>query len=104
MSEPSFVLCISVNASDDANDAALWYESKSKGLGVQFLDDLEESYGHILLQPAAYPRHKKESKARKKLLQIFPYKIYYLIDGSEIKILAIIHNSRSQKFIRGKIK
>lgn len=103
MDDPSFILCVSANASVDANDAALWYESKSKGLGVQFLDDLEESYSHILLQPAAYPRHKKGSKARKKLFQIFPYKIYYLIDVSEIKVLAVIHNSRSQKFIRDKI-
>ena len=104
MNEASFVLCISENASYDAHDAAGWYESKSTGLGVQFLNDLEDSYDHILNQPTAYPTHKKGSKARKKILQIFPYKIYYLIDGFEIKVLAIIHSSRSQKFIKGKIK
>ena len=80
MDEPSFIISISLNASVDANEAALWYESKSKGLGLQFLDDLEESYGHILHQPAAYPRHKKSSNARKKLLQVFPYKILLLSD------------------------
>jgi toxin ParE1/3/4 len=102
--EPSFILRISVNASDDANEAATWYELKSTGLGFQLLNDLEESYQHILSQSAAYPRHKKGSKVRKKLLRVFPYKIFYIIDGFEIKVLAIIHNSRSQKFIRDKIK
>jgi hypothetical protein len=74
VNESSFVLCISVNAPVDANDAALWYESKSKGLGVQFLDDQEDSYGHILLQPAAYPRHKKGSKAGKNYFRFFHIK------------------------------
>lgn len=104
MVEPSFILRISSNASEDAGEAANWYELRSNGLGQQLLNDLEESYQHILSQPSAYPRHKKRSKVRKKLLRIFPYKIFYIIEGLEIKVLAIIHNSRSKKFIRDKIK
>ena len=104
MDKSPFTLRISANALADTIEIFSWYETKAQDLGEQFLNDLEITYQHILSHPTAFARFKKGSKARKKLLSIFPYKVFYLVEDGEVKILAIIHTSRSQKFLKKRIK
>ena len=104
MSNSLFQLLISANAFTDTNEIAAWYEIKAKDLGGQFLTDLENTYTQILSHPTAFAKHREGNKLRKKSLSIFPYRIFYLIDGDFLKIMAIIHHSRSEKFIRRKLK
>lgn len=104
MNDSHYALRISANAFADANQIASWYETKVNELGDQFLDDLEEAYKSVLSHPASFSRYKKGSKIRKKLLKVFPYIIYYLIEDMEVKVFAIIHTSRSQKFITRKLR
>lgn len=104
MPEASFTLSISSLAFSDINEASVWYESKSEGLGFHFLLALEETYKSILSHPFAYPRHKKGGKVRKKLIQTFPYKVFYIVDNTEVNVIAVVHNARAGKFIRDRLK
>lgn len=104
MSSSSFQLFIAGEAFEDTNDIAIWYETKSTGLGEEFITDLENSYNQLLSHPFAFTKYRKGSKCRKKSLAIFPYRVFYLVENEFIKIIAIIHQSRSEKFIRRKLK
>ena len=104
MDKSPFTLRISANALADTIEISSWYETKAQDLGEQFLNDLEITFQHILSHPTAFARFKKGSKARKKLMSIFPYKVFYIAEKEEVNILAIIHTSRSHKFIKKQIK
>jgi len=104
MGKNNFSFAISPGAADDTNKAALWYNKKVDGLGYRFLSKLKISLDKIRSAPLSFTRYKKESDIRKYAVAGFPYKIYYLFRNEHIEILAIVHMSRSNKFIRKKLK
>ena len=59
------------------NDAALYYESESRGLGVRFLDEIERYIAAIVKNPNAGP--KVRGKARRRIIRKFPYGILYSV-------------------------
>lgn len=104
MGKNKFSLTISSGAADDTNKAANWYNKKIDGLGYRFLTKLKISLDKIHSAPSSFARYKKESNLRKYAITGFPYKIYYLFQDEHIEILAIVHMSRSNNFIRKKLK
>jgi hypothetical protein len=52
---------ISVGAADDANDIALWYDSKIDGPGYLFLLKLKESFDKVHSMPASFARLKRKA-------------------------------------------
>ena len=80
-----------------------WYNLIIPKPSSQFYNSFKESEQKIILNPFAY-RHLEKSKFRRCILRKFPYKIVYEIDGDTIVILALIHTSRSNKFIKTKLK
>ena len=104
MRKNKFSLAISAGATDDIIKAAKWYNKKIEGLGYRFLTKLKISLDKIHLSPSSFTRYKKESSIRKYAVAGFPYKIYYLFRNEHVEILAIVHMSRSNSFIRRKLK
>jgi plasmid stabilization system protein ParE len=104
MKKNKFSIGISPGAADDTNKTAAWYDNKVIGLGDRFLSKLKDSLDKILSNPSSFPRYKKESDIRKYAVMGFPYKIYYLFREGHIEVLAIVHMSRSNSFIRRKLK
>ena len=57
----------------DIQAAALWYENQLTGLGIRFLDELDEVFRRIENNPKQFP--KLEGEVRRALLRHFPYGI-----------------------------
>ena len=81
-------------AEDDVDEAFAWYASSRRGLGEEFLADMD-AVMHMLEQvpeigPAVY------QGVRRVLLHRFPYSIYYrlLPSVSTIEIRACVHQRR----------
>ena len=79
---------------DDVDEAYAWYASSRRGLGEEFLADMD-AVMHMLEQvpeigPAVY------QGLRRVLLHRFPYSIYYrlLPSVSTIEIRACVHQRR----------
>lgn len=104
MGKNKFSFAISPGAADDTNKTAKWYDKKVDGLGYRFLSKLKASFDRIHSSPSSFARYKKESDIRKYAVGGFPYKIYYLFRNEHVEILAIVHMSRSNNFIRRKLK
>lgn len=78
---------------EDIKVAYDWYESQRMGLGEDFLLILEESYAKISRNPNAYQQIHKI--VRRKLVRRFPYGIFFILQGSKVIILAIMHTKRN---------
>jgi plasmid stabilization system protein ParE len=93
---------ISKPAQQEIDDAFVWYESQSLGLGVRFLDDFDRSIRRISAFPLSC--EEIESALRRCLLSRFPYGIIYGIDGDTIVVVAIAHLHREPRYWIDRIK
>ena len=70
-----------------------WYEVQKKGLGEEFLAELDTSYKKIQTHPTFYSIIKKNY--RQVSLKRFPYVIVYEIIKSQVIVFAVFHTSRN---------
>ncbi|GAA3772646.1 hypothetical protein GCM10022423_28750 [Flavobacterium ginsengiterrae] len=83
-------------AEKDIDESIEFYESRSKGLGKQFLTYLN-SYLKVLKTNPELFEIKKEPSYREMTLVKFPFVIIYEIIGTEIIIYSVFHTSRNPK-------
>lgn len=79
----------------ELQDAYKWYEQQQGGLGLEFMDAIDEVVQRILSNPLSFPKVFKER--RKVLPRRFPYLIIYEIHGDVILVVAVMHGSRNPK-------
>lgn len=82
-------------AVDDILEAAKWYDNNLKGLGESFINSIDSAIHSIQQNPEAYPKVYKE--LRRILIKKFPFGIFYLIENSQIIVIAVLHASRNSK-------
>jgi hypothetical protein len=70
-----------------------WYQNQAKGLGDDFLSELESSYQAITELPDTWPKF--QYGFRRFLLSKFPFSVIYQLNKDTIFIVAIMHNSRN---------
>lgn len=93
---------ISEDAAQDLNDGYLFYEIQERGLGDYFrscvqadIDGLKFSAGIHRLVYRDYHRL---------LSRVFPYGIFYTVDGAQAVVWAVIDLRRDPEWIREKLK
>ena len=81
-------------AEKEIDESIEFYESRSKGLGKQFLIYLKSYLKVLKTNPELYAI-KKEPSYREVTLVKFPFVIIYEIIGTEIIIYSVFHTSRN---------
>ncbi|HMT75505.1 MAG TPA: type II toxin-antitoxin system RelE/ParE family toxin [Chitinophagaceae bacterium] len=104
MQKNNFSISISPGAADEIIETAAWYNNKVEGLGERFLKKLKSSLEEIQQSPFAFAKINQKGNIRRKITAGFPYKIFYLLDETHIEVLAVIHFSRSNRFIKRRLK
>ena len=89
-----FKITILPLAEKEIEESIEFYESRSKGLGKQFLTYLK-SYLKVLKTNPELFEIKKQPGYREMTLVKFPFVIIYEIIGVEIIIYSIFHTSRN---------
>ncbi|MFP4014471.1 MAG: type II toxin-antitoxin system RelE/ParE family toxin [Chitinispirillaceae bacterium] len=89
----SFLLSIRPEAENDLHETYDWYEKKRRGLGDEFLLRIEAALESVTANPRSCAVVYKN--IRRKLIRRFPYGIFFIIDESTIRILAVIHVKRN---------
>ena len=79
-------------AEEELTAAALYYESRSPGLGSRLADAADEALQDISDHPQLF--HLIAPNYRQKLLQRFPFAFIYRIDADEIVVVAFMHLRR----------
>ena len=88
----SFQLVVNPRASEDAVEAAVWYEKQRKGLGREFVESIDEGVASILDNP--YKFGILRENFRRIVINRFPFGIFYLIENNTVVILAVWHFKR----------
>ena len=87
-------------AERELDDAALYYERETPGLGITFLDEIEKCVEAIVRTPNAGT--KVRGQVRRRLLRRFPYGILYSVQADGIRILAIMNLKRRPTYWVGR--
>src|SRR5690349_7159940 len=83
---------IKEEASQEAIEAYLYYESKQEGLGERFFKRVEDTYKRIDNHPEGYQKIYKPFRAAK--VRNFPYQIIYEIEGENIIVYSVFNSYR----------
>ena len=84
-----YTLTVHTEAESDLKNAYNWYEEQRAGLGEDFFLRVDASFDFIIHMPELYPIVYKI--VRRKLLEHFPYAIFYVLEGTQISIIAVRH-------------
>ncbi len=90
-------LIVHADAQQEADSAAAYYDNARPGLGRAFLEAVDQAVQLAAQVPKAFspvivsgdPRD-----IRKKLVQRFPYTVFYEVRATDIVVLAVSHQSR----------
>jgi len=82
------------DAEAELQSAAIWYEEKRSGLGVEFVAVVEKALQSVLENPEACPVWRPDRPYRKRSLKRFPYVVLFRVDASTVEIVAVAHAKR----------
>lgn len=88
-----YKLLVKAEAIQDMTEAFEWYENKRKGLGSEFLEEVNDYFEGITQNPQLYKSYRNQRVA---VMHRFPYKIVYEIEHEEsIVVYAVYHDKRN---------
>ncbi len=76
----------------ELEQAALWYEDRRPGLGMDFLEEYRATLRRIMAEPGRWRIIRGEN--RKLNFMRFPYAIVYSVHGETLYIKAVMHLHR----------
>jgi plasmid stabilization system protein ParE len=79
-------------AENELLQAQLWYESRARGLGLEFARAADAAIAAACRHPHGYVR--VEGDFRRVLLRKFPYALIYLPSPDELLVVAFFHQQR----------
>ncbi len=88
-------------AEQEMNEAAIFYETRSRGLGQAFLSAIKRETDDITHKPRAYPVQR--NGIRRKLVRRFPYAILYSEEEEQIVVIAVMHLHRAPDYWRHRV-
>lgn len=88
-----YKLIIRKQAQQEAEAAALYYESVQEGLGLRFLDRLKERYDMLALHPQLFGLITDSFRAVK--IDDFPYLLVFKIYKNKV-VVYMVHNTHKK--------
>jgi len=88
-------------AEQEMNEAAIFYDTHSQGLGREFLSAIKKGTDDIAHKPTAYPIQR--NGIRRRLVRRFPYGILYCEEEEQIVIIAVMHLHRAPDYWRHRV-
>ena len=79
-------------AEAELTETVSYYDAKAAGLGDRFVEDLKAARRYIERYPEIAPVI--DHGVRAKVLDRFPFSVMYLVEGNELFILAVAHQSK----------
>jgi plasmid stabilization system protein ParE len=92
MSRPVLILPA---AEADIQSAAEWLDMQRRGLGRQFIDQVDELLRRIAEHPEAYATFR--DLYRRAFLRQFPYAVIYILRPRHIEVIAVFHCKRHSR-------
>jgi hypothetical protein len=91
-------IVVRAEAAADAMEASHWYAQRAEGLGIRFLEHLDQVLISVRDAPLSFPLH--QPNIHRARIPNFPYGIFFAFDESRIHVLAIMSLVRDPRLIR----
>jgi len=82
----------------DLRGIALWYRSKRPEGEARFFERLRATIRRVEQEPLGFPHALADLDVRKARVLRSPYSVAYVVKGSEVRIVAVIHGARHPAF------
>jgi len=82
------------DAETELQSAAIWYEEKRPGLGIEFVAIVDQALQSVLENPETCPVWQPHQPYRKQPLKRFPYVLFFRVDSAMVEIVAVAHAKR----------
>ncbi len=89
-------------ADEELREATRYYENEAPGLGFRFVAEVLRGITFISENP--YAAAPAESGIRRKVLNHFPYSLFYAVESELVVIVAVAHQKRRPSYWRGRLK
>jgi len=91
---------------EDVAEAARWYESRSTGLGLRFVDEVIGVWRELAEAPLLASRKHPKRNIRWRYPESFPYRIIYEVDeaAKSVVVIAVLHAARHDDRWRGRMR
>ena len=93
----SLKLIVRPEAERDIFNAALWYEGRDVGLGLEVTAEIQAAIERALGNPLANLLLRKHPQIRRILARRFPYRIFYSIRPDALVVFAVLHAARDER-------
>lgn len=81
-------------AEADITDAALWYDEREPGLGLELVEEVQAAALRALANPLSCLQLRQQPDVRRILTRRFPYRIFFILREDAIVIFAVLHAAR----------
>ncbi|HVQ36418.1 MAG TPA: type II toxin-antitoxin system RelE/ParE family toxin [Pyrinomonadaceae bacterium] len=88
-------------AEEEMTEASVFYEAASRGLGQDFLDDVQQAIDRVCEYPQA--GEVIASDLRRVLLHRFPFSIIYSVETNLILVISIAHHARRPGYWQSRV-
>jgi len=76
-------------AQENVHEARIWYDRRREGLGNEFLLAVADAMLALEETPERFPIYYRDF--RRVLMDRFPYKIFYRIEGQAVIVFRVLH-------------
>ena len=90
-------LIIRPEAEADLTDAAVWYDSRELGLGLELISEVNSAIARALKNPESFTRVRRNPVVRRGLTRRFPYRVFFIARDDAIVVFAVLHAARHDR-------
>lgn len=97
-------LIIRPEAEADLADAAVWYDSREPGLGLDFISEVHSAIARALKSPQSFTRLRRNPEVRRALTRRFPFRVFFIVRPDAIVVFAALHAAQRDRIWKRRTK
>ena len=90
-------LIVRPEAEADITEAALWYDEREAGLGLELTLEVRAAIRCAIENPLLYLLLRRRPEVRRNLARRFPYRIFFIVREDAVVVFAVIHAARHDR-------
>jgi toxin ParE1/3/4 len=81
----------------DITDAAVWYETREPGLGLDLISEVHSAIARASKNPESFTRVRRNPIVRRVLTRRFPFRIFFVVRSDAIVVFAVLHAAQHDR-------
>ena len=90
-------LIVRPEAEADITDAAVWYESREPGLGLDLISEVRSAIARASKNPESFTCVRRNPMVRRVLTRRFPYRVFFVDRQDALVVFAVLHAARHDR-------